>query len=147
MRYLRLALVALAVGIVLAVVSVYAAGFIAALPIPRLLPQLRHEHTSSMLLAMDLIGALPIVLLAWLVGHVMVRATKTRSLLLFVGAPWVVLGLYDRVWYLRNCGATFRTALSILLSGHDLESWGISLLGIPVGLCIAAMTTRRPAKT
>jgi hypothetical protein len=147
MRYLRFALVALAVGIVLAVLSVLLAGLIAALPLPGLAPPLRHDHAGSVLLAMDLIGALPIVVLAWLVGHVMVRATRMRSLLLFIGAPWILLGLYDRVWYLRNCGATFRTALSILLSGHYLEAWGTSLLCIPVGLGIAALTTRRPVRT
>lgn len=145
MKYLRLVVLALLVGTALAVVSVVIAGFIAALPIPGLSPQLRHDHAGSIGLAMDLTGALPIVLLAWLVGYVMVRATRTTSLLLFVAIPWVALGLYDRVWYLRNCGATFGTALSIMLSGHYLEAWSVSLLSIPVGLALAWMTRRHHA--
>jgi hypothetical protein len=143
MKYYRLVLLALVVGAALAAVSIFVTGFVAALPVPGLPPQLRHDHARLILPAMDLIGELPIVLLAWVVGHVMIRATKTASLLLFVGTPWVLLGLYDRVSYLRNCGATLRTALSVLLSGHYLEAWAISILAIPAGLWLASMTKGR----
>jgi hypothetical protein len=143
MRYFTLVLAALAVGAALAVASIFVPGLVAALPIPGLSAPLHHEHARSMVLAMELVGALPIVLLAWVVGHLMLHLTRTASLLLFVGTPWVLLGLYDRVSYLRNCGASFRTALALLLSGHYLEAWGISILAVPAGLWLASMTARR----
>ncbi len=134
-------------ALVLAVVSIFVTGVVAAVPIPGMAPQFRHDHARLIVLAMDLAGALPIVLLAWVVGQVMIRITGTGVIAAVVAAPWVILGLYDRVFYLRNCGATFRTALSILLNGHNLAAWTISLLCLPVGLWFASLTRRRFART
>jgi ABC-type enterobactin transport system permease subunit len=80
--------IALITGVGLTAASVYLAGVIAALPIPRLPAHLRHDHRAVLLVTLDLVGALPLTLAAWVVGRLLFRALREAS-----HQSWIAVGL------------------------------------------------------
>jgi hypothetical protein len=138
-------LLALVLGVILTVVSAYLAGIIAALPIPRLSAQFRHDHARLILLLMDLAAALPLGILAWIVGRIFFRAIGTSSPLLWALAalPWVLYVAAGEIDYLYASGFSFNVALAVLLGWAQLSGLITGVLSVPVGLWWASKAKRK----
>lgn len=134
-RHRTLAIAPIA-GIGLTAASVYLAGVIAALPIPRMSERLRHDHVAALMVTVDLLGALPLTLLAWVVGRLLFRALggSSHQLWIAVGLPWLLYACVGVLEYIRSSGYEVGGALSVMLTPLFLTGWVISFLCVPVGL-------------
>jgi hypothetical protein len=133
-------LLALAVGVLLAIVATYLAGFVAAVPIQRVSAHFRHDHHQLFLLLLDIVGAVPLGILAWIVGRILFDVIGASSPLLWIVAalPWAVFVVAGAVDYIRSSGYSFRSALSVILGWPSLPGLLIGVLPIPVGLWCAS---------
>lgn len=143
-RNLAIALIA---GVGLAAALVYLAGTIAALPIPRMSEHLRRDHLGAVLPTMELLGAIPLTLVAWAVGRLLFRALddSSRRLWIAVGLPWLVYACVGPLEYVRSSGYEISRAISVMLSPLFFTGWVISLLCVPAGLWWASRYGPRSA--
>ena len=132
-RNLAIALVA---GVGLAAASIYLTGVIAALPIPRLPEHFRHDRAGVLIVTLELVGALPLTLIAWMAGRLLFRVLQdsSRQLGIAIGLPWVIYECIGAVEYLHSSGYETSRALSIIFSPMYLTAWVISILSVPAGL-------------
>ena len=142
-RYRNLA-IALITGIGLTAAAVYLAGVVAALPIPGLRGYVRREHWGVLIVTLDVMGALPLALGAWVVGRLLSRALRdqSRRLWMAVALPWLVYGCMGAVEYIHFSGYETSKALSMMTRPLYLTGWIISILSVPAGLWWASRSAR-----
>lgn len=128
--------IALIAGVGLAAASVYLAGTIAALPIPRMSEHFRRDHLRALLLTIELLGALPLTLVAWAAGRLLFRAfgDSSQRLWIAVGLPWLAYACVGPLEYVRSSGYEISRAISVILSPLFFTGWVISVLCVPAGL-------------
>ncbi len=124
----------------MAVIAVYLAAFIAGVPIPQVSAHFRHDHGHLLLLLLDIVGVVPVGVLAWIVGRILFGAMGSSSPLLWIltALPWVLYAVAGEIDYIRTSGYSFQTALSVSLGWPSLPGLLMSLLSVPVGLWCAS---------
>lgn len=145
-RYSNFA-IALLTGICLTGASVYLAGVIAAIPIPKLPQHIFRDHLGVVRATIELMGALPLTFTAWVVGRLLFRALgdSSRQLWIAVGLPWLACQGAAIAQYAYSSGYQTSRALSIILGPQFLAGWAISVLSVPAGLWLASRYTAAPS--
>jgi len=128
--------IALIAGVGLTAAAVYLAGLIAALPIPTLFERFHRDHAGVLIVAIDLVAALPLTLVAWAAGRLLFRALggSSHQLWIAVGLPWFAYACMGLVEYIRSSGYEMSRAVSVVVSPLFLSGWIISVLCVPAGL-------------
>lgn len=139
--------IALVAGVGLTAASVYLAGAIAALPIPTLFEHFRRDHAGTLIVAVDLVAALPLTVVAWAAGRVLFRTLggPSQHLWIAVGLPWLVYACVGALEYIRSSGYEMSRAVVVVVSPLFLTGWVISVLCVPAGLWWASRSRPRGA--
>lgn len=139
-------LVALLVGCLLAWLTSYAMGVLAAIPAPHSLLELIKDYPRlAFFLHTTLLVHIPAILLVALVGAAMFRALRRTSLVLVIvgSAPWLAYNAALSLDYYLTADWQPLVRLGYILSSY---SWP-GLLAVPLGLYVAyrALTHRERA--
>ena len=134
--------VALLVGILLAWLTMYLMGVMAAITIPHsFFVALKGHPIAVSLLHTTLLVQLPSVLLASLIGWLLFRALGqgNLSLVLACSAPWLVNVAMDSITYYTASESPFFAALGMYFGWN---AW-LGVLGVPLGLWLALKVSQR----
>ena len=144
MSNLRNLVVALLVGVALAWLTVFAAGWLAAIQLPRSFFAVVKDHPDiAFLVHTTLLVQVSMALLALLVGWLLFRLLRNASLplVLACAAPWLAFCTWESVQYFIEAKLPAEVKLRLLLDWRALPG----LLSVPVGLWLASKLSTRNA--